>query len=395
MKECDIFSSALQPLYRESDTSHSVQGVLGNINALFRVSSSSLSLHIKNHPKPIDFTYHTGVNKKFSTYYDNKQSNIDPISDNSIKYALDEGFTMSNLCSRHPHWGEVYKSSFLSFGYIDALLVNFYSQNGDRGVLVLRSDPKRGEFSKTEAQSISLLSPYLRTALNTHLQIYNHEPNDLGIFDILRSSDIAILHISRSGQLIQANNEGYGILNRADGMSLQNNHIKVHDGISYFHFKKALLDIFHTPSSTTKIIKIEREQEQFFIARILSFNSKTSHDNEVMLIVCDPFRAIRSKSIFLCELFDLTSREANVAIHLGNGYKIGDIAILNGVSINTVKSQRNSIYEKIGIKSQIQLVRLIYSLGILAETEIQTTDEEPLLISSVRKSLCSMLKASH
>ncbi|MCX8985935.1 helix-turn-helix transcriptional regulator [Citrobacter portucalensis] len=395
MKECDIFSSALQPLYRESDTSHSVQGVLSNINALFRVSSSSLSLHIKNHPKPIDFTYHTGVNKKFSIYYDNKQSNIDPISDNSIKYALDEGFTMSKLCSRHPHWGEIYKSSFLSFGYIDALLVNFYSNNGDRGVLVLRSDPQRGEFSKNETQSISLLSPYLRTALNAHLQIYSHESADLGIFNILQSSDIAIFHIAKSGQLIQANNEGHGILNRSDGISLHNNHISIHDSISYFHFKKALLDICHTPSSTTRIIKIEREHEQFFIARILSFNSKISHNNEVILLVCDPFRSIRSKSTYLCELFDLTSREANVAIYLGNGYKIGDIAILNGVSINTVKSQRNSIYEKIGIKSQIQLVRLIYSLGILAETEIQTTNEDPLLLSSVRESLYSMLKVSH
>lgn len=395
MNEYDIFSSVLLPLYKDSNTSYSIQGVLNNINALFRVSSSSLSLHIKNLPNPIDFTYHTGVEKSFSNYYNDKQTNNDPIANSSTQYTVDKGFIMSELCHRHPQWGEIYRSSFLSFGYSDALLVNFYSQNGDRGVLALRSDPQRGNFIKTEAQSISLLSPYLRTALQTHLQIYKGDFNELNSLNVLQRSDIATLHISRSGQLIQANSQAHDILKIADGISLFNNHIKLHNRISHQNFTKSLSCLSHAPSAETKFIKIERERGLFYIARILVFNSTSSHENEFMVIMCDPFHVINSKSAHLCELFDLTTREANIAFYLGNGYKLSDIALLNGVSINTVKSQRNSIYGKMGISSQIQLVQLLYSLGILAETEIRTTNEELLLLSSAHNSLSSMIKISH
>lgn len=387
-----FFSSALQPLYKESSTRNSVQSVLNNINAMFGVSSSSLSLHINSHQNPVNFTYHTGVDENFATYYHNKQNNIDPIANSSTEYAIDNGFTMAELCNKYPNWGEAYKSSFSSFGYKDALLVNFYTQCGGRGVLVLRSDIHRGEFKAIEAHSISQLSPYLRMALQSHLQLYNPVS---GIPEICSHSAMAIFHITRSGRLLQANAEGYKILNSADGMSLNNGHLRLIDSISQFHLKEALFDIYRQPQSKTKIIKIQRTQETFFVVRIFPLNQKDSRDNEIMLMLSDPFRAIHSEPALLCELFDLTHREADIAILLGNGDKPADIAIRDDVSINTVKSQRNSIYEKMGIRSQMQLIRLIHSLGILAETKLQVTDDNLGLLPPARRLFLPQIKIRH
>lgn len=366
----DMFFSALRPLYSGKDTKRSVQGVLDNINSLFGVSSSSLSLTINSSVKSMDFTYHTGVDKNFSDYYANKRCNIDPISDRAIKYGLDEGFTMADLCYQYPRWGKIHKSYFMSFGYKDALLVNFYSQQGDRGVLVLRSDLNRGEFKKSDTHSISLLSPLLRMALQEHFLLCDQAPTDFSILNAFDNSATAIFYLSKTRRLIQANAEGYGILNRCDGMSLHNNNLKLHDSYSDVQLKKLLVDIFSTPQSTTELMKIQREQERFYVARIVAANANELRDNEAVLILRDPFRDIRSESL-LCALFDLTSREASVATHLGNGEKLGHIAIKNGVSINTVKSQRNIIYGKMGINNQMQLVRIICSLGVLMESNIQ------------------------
>lgn len=394
MEGCDVFFSALRPLYSGIDTKCSVQGVLDNINSLFGVSSSSLTLTINNSLKSMDFTYHTGVDKNFSDYYTNKRYNIDPILDRATKYALDQGFTMADLCCQYPRWGKIHKSSFLSFGYKDALLVNFYSQQGDRGVLVLRSDPNRGEFKKADTHSISLLSPLLRMALQEHFLLCDQVPTDFGLLNTFDNSATAIFYLSKSRRLIQANAEGYRILNRGDGMSLHNNNLKLHDSYSDVQLKKFLADVFSAPYPKTELMKIQREQERFYVARIVAGNVNVLHDNGAVLIVRDPFRDIRSESL-LCALFDLTSREASVATHLGNGEKLGHIAIKNGVSINTVKSQRNIIYGKMGINNQMQLVRIICSLGMLMESNIQMTNDNFWTLSSLRDALLPYKKTDH
>lgn len=184
-------------------------------------------------------------------------------------------------------------------------------------------------------------------------------------------------------------------MNSADGMSLNNGHLRLIDSISQFHLKEALFDIYRQPQSKTKIIKIQRTQETFFVVRIFPLNQKDSRDNEIMLMLSDPFRAIHSEPALLCELFDLTHREADIAILLGNGDKPADIAIRDGVSINTVKSQRNSIYEKMGIRSQMQLIRLIHSLGILAETKLQVTDDNLGLLPPARRLFLPQIKIRH
>lgn len=390
MESHDIFSSVLRPLYGVDDTQYSIQRVLNNINALFCVSSSSLSLRISNTKKPVDLICHTGVDSFFSDFYLKKRSYHDPISERVTRYELDSGFTMADLCNQDPEWGKVHRSSFQSFGYKDALLVNFYSQNGDRGILAVRSDPRRGEFKVADSDTISQLSPLLRTALNVHLQLCNQSLNETDVPDAFSNSATAIINISKSGRLIKMNSEGHGVLVREDGILLHNNHIKMQDSHSHFQFKKSLVDIFTTTHQHTKLIKVQRERDRFYLVRIVANNSILLNDHNATLIICDPFHNVRSESI-LCTLFNLTLREANVATHLGNGSKLSDIATQNGVSINTVKSQRNIIYEKIGIRNQIQLVRIVCYLEIIVETEIQTLHENKWISSSLHNSIFQKL----
>jgi DNA-binding CsgD family transcriptional regulator len=53
----------------------------------------------------------------------------------------------------------------------------------------------------------------------------------------------------------------------------------------------------------------------------------------------------------------LTPAEAKVALSLSNGLSIGDMARQNAISRNTVRSQVRSIFSKMGINRQSQLIR--------------------------------------
>ena len=59
----------------------------------------------------------------------------------------------------------------------------------------------------------------------------------------------------------------------------------------------------------------------------------------------------------LMELFGLTPAEARVALSLANGHSIGETARNAATSRNTVRLQVRSIFSKMGINRQSQLIR--------------------------------------
>jgi len=59
----------------------------------------------------------------------------------------------------------------------------------------------------------------------------------------------------------------------------------------------------------------------------------------------------------LIELFGLTPAEAKVALSLSNGLSIKETASLSMTSAHTVRSQVRSIFSKMGINRQSQLIR--------------------------------------
>ena len=63
----------------------------------------------------------------------------------------------------------------------------------------------------------------------------------------------------------------------------------------------------------------------------------------------------------LCEVHGLTKAEAKVAVALANGFTLNSYAEMNDVSLNTVRTQLKRVFEKTGVSSQPDLVRLILS----------------------------------
>jgi len=63
----------------------------------------------------------------------------------------------------------------------------------------------------------------------------------------------------------------------------------------------------------------------------------------------------------LCSVHNLTIAEAKVAVALSNGLSLNKFAEVNNVSINTVRTQLKRVFEKTGVSSQPELVRLILS----------------------------------
>ena len=60
-------------------------------------------------------------------------------------------------------------------------------------------------------------------------------------------------------------------------------------------------------------------------------------------------------------LFSLTPAEANIAVALADGLTLSEYAELKGISIGTTRIQLKSVFSKMGINRQAELVRKLYS----------------------------------
>ena len=77
------------------------------------------------------------------------------------------------------------------------------------------------------------------------------------------------------------------------------------------------------------------------------------------LYLADPERRMMVDIAALRELFDLTQMEAAIAASLANGLTVQESAIRLGVAHNTARAHLRSIYAKVGVTRQSQLVHLI------------------------------------
>ncbi|MEM8589021.1 MAG: helix-turn-helix domain-containing protein [Pseudomonadota bacterium] len=86
--------------------------------------------------------------------------------------------------------------------------------------------------------------------------------------------------------------------------------------------------------------------------------SDTQHVAAIVLVI-DPNREIAADATALAATYCMTAKEAETALLIAEGRSPKDVADLSGRSINTVRWQLKSIYDKLDVSSQHQLVRKV------------------------------------
>lgn len=89
----------------------------------------------------------------------------------------------------------------------------------------------------------------------------------------------------------------------------------------------------------------------------------------ILLIFCDPERALEPARDVLMQVFGFTSAEARVARELACGLSLDDIAQQHGVAVGTIRSQVKAIFAKAGTRRQVELVALLGRLGTIRDRQ--------------------------
>jgi DNA-binding NarL/FixJ family response regulator len=74
-------------------------------------------------------------------------------------------------------------------------------------------------------------------------------------------------------------------------------------------------------------------------------------------------RAFRINPQLLQELLKVSAAEAKLVAALASGETLNDIAARTGVTQNTVRSQIKSVFAKLEVSSQLELIRIVDALA--------------------------------
>jgi DNA-binding CsgD family transcriptional regulator len=84
----------------------------------------------------------------------------------------------------------------------------------------------------------------------------------------------------------------------------------------------------------------------------------------VLVLIVDPSSQPGSAGAILRKTFGLTAAEARVALLVGNGSSVPQAALALGVSADTAKTHLVRCFDKLGVRSQVMLSRLINAMPV-------------------------------
>jgi DNA-binding NarL/FixJ family response regulator len=81
-----------------------------------------------------------------------------------------------------------------------------------------------------------------------------------------------------------------------------------------------------------------------------------------VIVVIDPLRKVRIDPGVLKTLYQLTPAEIELVNAMANGLKPVQYAAESGKSVPTVQTQRQAVFQKVGVSSQLELMGMLRDL---------------------------------
>jgi DNA-binding CsgD family transcriptional regulator len=224
-------------------------------------------------------------------------------------------------------------------------------------------------FQDETTQACSRLIPHLRRAIRlADLADTRACPIPSWTETLLDQFKSGIVLLDRRGEILHANRRCLGILDKRDGLSVKDRKL-VASGQSMRGAMESRIQACCNGHSASADMIVPRAHGEW----LLSICSLAAHSTvgivgqrcRAWIWISDPNKASTELPRRLGLLFGLTAAEQRVAVALRDNLSPGDIARLHGVSINTVRTQVQHIYSKLGIRRQLELSRLLHDVGVL------------------------------
>lgn len=227
-------------------------------------------------------------------------------------------------------------------------------------------------FSAEELQKLELLYPHFKRALRIHKEFYKLRSQQQSLQAALGQLSLGLIILNPDGRVDYCNPVASVLLKYHQGLKITDQqtlqaylpgenkqlHTLIDQSIFVGKEEKAYRNqaiALHHP---------DQEHVIHIMVAMLDDSQATATKGKVALYLSIPESPFNLSAEALHTLYALTPAESGVAIALVNGLSPAQISQANGVSIETVRSQLKSIFTKMDVKKQQDVIRILLS-GIL------------------------------
>jgi len=240
------------------------------------------------------------------------------------------------------------------------------------GMAVHRSLNAPG-YSNNETNILRLISPHICRAVLIQRELGNAHSEARNMMSLVSKMPMGMLLIDKYGEVKFCNSVAEFVISKHKGLSLVDNKLQAHNRENQKQLEFALqnvLDVLHSETEQDKptVTTVSFSHPQFSFPLVLFISAAEESGRHPMhsgeeryatVYISDPGGKMNISAGQLAEIFALTNAEAQVALCLVNGLKLADIAEHNGTALETVRSQMKAVFNKLGVNTQQDVIRII------------------------------------
>ena len=270
------------------------------------------------------------------------------------------GRTGLDRAAEYRDWLETFEGSHV-------MGVDLKVSSGFEARLRLTRSPGGPEFDAAERARVEAILPHLRQTLELHGRLASTRSEHSLLVDAVEQFAVGTILLDHRLNVIRLNEVAAAILAEADGIRLAGQSIVFAASATDRAFRAAAREAAAARAPGHRaILGVPRpsgRRELALVIRPMALPDfmQTGQAPAVALFLTDPSRQRTVRAEAVRKMFACTPTEAEIAAALANGLSVADTAARLGIARNTVRAHLRSIFAKLGLNRQSQLIQLIHT----------------------------------
>ena len=225
-------------------------------------------------------------------------------------------------------------------------------------------------FSGNEAGSLAALMPEIRQMMRFSERLYERMVLETAECKAGAPRGAATLIVNARGEIIQTNAAAENLLRKGRILSAKQNHLYAADAMDNGALGTMMAKALGNTGTPAQGCALIGEGSGAGTHQLLTLPIPVEEPpfpwmetlRVAAIVVIDPMRKVRIDPDILKTLYRITPAEMGLVNAMANGIKPVQYAAQLNKSVATVQSQRQAVFQKVGVKNQLELMSVLREL---------------------------------
>lgn len=224
---------------------------------------------------------------------------------------------------------------------------------------------------KTQKTLLTVLRPHIGRMSVLAARMHHCEHRGAHFLDIIERMPYGVILLDQRGRVAHATANALAMIRAASTIRLSSGGLRANDLETDRRLRIAIAGALATfgrfssgiAGAATIPVARTTAMAQPLILHILPLRAglgpPSLDDDAAMVLICDPARRGSNPCKLLSQVFNLTPAEAKIAVQVAAGQGLAAVSVELGVSVNTVRTHLQHVFEKTQTRRQAELGRLV------------------------------------